>query len=107
MSLRKIFVSIFAITASIPGAVIAKPTLVRVKIENMLFVPSELKVHGGDTIEWVNNDLVPHTVTSIVSQFDSGIIAPGGRWKFHVKKKGAFAYKCSYHPTMLGNLIIE
>jgi len=35
-----------------------------VEIRNLEFTPKELVVATGDTITWINYDLVPHTVTA-------------------------------------------
>ena len=35
-----------------------------VEIRNLEFTPKELTVVPGDTITWINYDLVPHTVTA-------------------------------------------
>jgi plastocyanin len=50
-------------------------------LTDALFQPNPVQVGIGDTVEWVNRDLIPHTVTSSQNvtageQFDSGIIAP-------------------------------
>ena len=73
-----------------------------VEIEGIQFKPLEISVRSGDDVEWVNNDLVPHTVTSLEDQFDSKTIAPGSKWVLHTKKVGEFKYKCAYHPSMSG-----
>jgi plastocyanin len=77
-----------------------KPATVKVAIEGMQFSPADVAVKAGDTIVWTNTDIVAHTVTSPTGAFDSNLIPPGGKWKFTVRKTGAFGYKCSYHPTM-------
>ena len=40
-------------------------------MENMRFQPQSLTVARGDTVVWVNKDLVPHTATSKAGGFDS------------------------------------
>jgi plastocyanin len=41
-----------------------------VTIEAMRFRPEHLTVASGDTIVWINKDLVPHTATSEPGRFD-------------------------------------
>jgi plastocyanin len=41
-----------------------KPKTHTVTMENMRFQPETLTVARGDTIVWINNELVPHTATS-------------------------------------------
>jgi plastocyanin len=84
-----------------------KPTTHQVVIEAVRFDPQELTVKVGDTIEWINHDPFPHTVTAVGKQFDSHEIAAGGSWKYTARKAGVFAYACTLHPTMLGTLRVE
>ncbi len=85
-----------------------KPKTHRVTIEGMKFQPGVLTVDSGDTVVWVNQDLVPHTATSSEAGiFDSKLIAPDKSWKLTVRKKGDFAYICTYHPTMKATLRVE
>lgn len=71
------------------------------------FEPAALTVKPGDTIVWVNKDVLPHTATSKAGGFDSGAIAPGKSWKLTVEKSGKFPYICTYHPTMKGTLTVK
>jgi plastocyanin len=85
----------------------AKPRTHTVTIEGMRFQPDSLMIARGDTVVWVNNDLVPHTATSEAGSFDSQIIHPEKSWKFTATKKGEFAYTCTFHPTMKAILHVE
>ncbi len=86
----------------------SKPKTHTVTIENMKFQPEVLTVASGDSVIWVNKDLVPHTATSSKPGiFDSKMIASDTSWKLIVRKKGDFAYVCSYHPTMKATLRVE
>lgn len=82
-----------------PASGLAK-TVHTVSIENMKFSPAEVSVDKGDTILWVNKDLVPHTVTAENGSFDSKSIEPDKTWKIASVKKGKIVYKCSFHPMM-------
>jgi plastocyanin len=77
-----------------------------VTIEAMQFTPAVLTVHQGDTVVWVNRDLVPHTAT-VPRAFDSGEIAAGRSWKMIAKTKGRYDYVCTMHPTMKATLVVE
>ena len=92
-----------------PGAVVAarKPVTHTVTIDGSRFEPETLSVTVGDTVVWVNKDLVAHTATSKARAFDSGLIAPGKSWKYKAKRAGDFAYTCTYHPTMNGTLRVS
>ena len=84
-----------------------KPKTHTVRMENMRFQPESLTVARGDTVVWVNKDLVPHTATSGDDVFDSKIIQPEKSWRFTARKKGEFAYICTFHPTMTAMLRVR
>ena len=41
----------------------------QVKIDNFTFSPAQLTVKVGDTITWINEDDIPHTVRASAGQF--------------------------------------
>ena len=84
-----------------------KPKTHTVVMEAMVFRPAALTVTSGDTIVWVNKDIVEHTATSAAAGFDSKMIRPGKSWKHTVRSKGSFAVLCSYHPVMTGTLQVK
>ena len=84
-----------------------KPKTHTVTIENMRFQPESLTVARGDTVVWINKDLVPHTATSKAGGFDSEIIQAEKSWRFTPRTKGEFAYICTFHPTMTAMLRVE
>ena len=80
------------------ATVVRKPVTYTVTIDGARFSPADLTVRAGDTIVWVNKDILAHTATARNGAFDSKVIQPGQRWKYVVKRKGDFAYTCSFHP---------
>jgi plastocyanin len=78
-------------------------------MKGMAFVPATLEVAVGDTVVWVNDDLVPHTATAASGEtvFDSGMVPPNGSWKYVTTKAGTIPYVCTLHPTMKGTLIVR
>ena len=77
-----------------------------IEIKNYAFNPSDVQAQGGATITVTNSDTVPHSVTSdAAGQFDTGLIQPGQTATFVVPNKtDTFAFHCSAHPYMRGNL---
>ena len=71
-----------------------------VVIRKIAFEPADLPAAVGDTIEWRNEDLVPHTVSAADSSWDSGDLKPDRQWRRVVDRAGTIAYGCRYHPTM-------
>jgi plastocyanin len=84
-----------------------KPKTHTVTMANMRFQPESLTVARGDTVVWVNQDLVPHTATSTAGGFDSKLIQAEKSWKFTVRKQGDFPYVCTFHPTMTATLRVK
>jgi plastocyanin len=78
----------------------AAPRVHTVMIEGMRYQPEGLTVAAGDTVVWINRDMVSHTTTSPSGRFDSNEIAAGKSWTHTVRTKGEFPYICTYHPQM-------
>lgn len=76
-----------------------------VRISRSAFSPASLTVNAGDTIEWRNEDVVPHTATG--KGFDSGRMNTGKTWRFKTRARGSFPYICTYHPSMRGNVTVR
>jgi plastocyanin len=98
--------------SSPPSSGSAPPNVVKVAIRSYAFDPATVTVHAGDTVEWKNYDSVDHTATAEGGDpqkpaFDSGNIQQGKSWSFAAGKKGTYNYKCTLHPFMKGQLIVE
>jgi plastocyanin len=78
-----------------------------VTIAGMRFSPAALQVRRGERIEWVNNDLVPHTATARDGSIDSKTIAAGASWAWTATHPGSLAYACAYHPSMTATVTIR
>ncbi|MFZ1700531.1 MAG: cupredoxin family copper-binding protein [Pyrinomonadaceae bacterium] len=76
-----------------------------VAIRNSEFSPATITVAAGDTVVFRNYDIVPHTATG--RTFDSGNLDKGQSWRYVAKKKGSFAYICTYHPSMKGRVVVK
>jgi plastocyanin len=100
-------VGLLVCTAGLAGSDPPEPKTHTVTIEEMRFHPERLTVARGDTIVWVNKDLVPHTATSESGRFDSQTIQSAKSWKFTARTKGEFAYICTFHPTMKAMLNVK
>jgi plastocyanin len=77
-----------------------------VVIKQMQFTPAELSVQKGDTIVWINNDLVAHDITEEKNKaFYSDTLEVGKSWKWVVTDSAA--YMCSIHPSMKGKIVLK
>jgi plastocyanin len=95
------------VATAMVAAAATKPVTHTVTIELMQFTPATLSVKPGERVVWVNKDLFPHTVTADDKSFDSGAIAANASWSYIARKKGEFAYGCTFHPTMHGKLTVQ
>ena len=77
-----------------------------VTIKNFAFSPASLTVPVGATVVWKNDDGVAHTATSTSRGFDSGNLDNGAHFSFTFQKAGTYAYVCSYHPNMTGQVTV-
>jgi plastocyanin len=78
-----------------------------VRIVNLAFDPAQITIATGTAVSWVNEDSVPHTVTSTDGTFDSGIFDPGANFTWTFDQSGSFPYACQLHPQMRGTVIAE
>jgi plastocyanin len=77
-----------------------------VEIKAMKFQPAELIVSSGDTVVWINRDIVPHDVTEDPGRaWTSSLIPTGASWSFVVTKSAD--YYCSIHVVMKGKLLVQ
>lgn len=79
---------------------------VTVEIQSFKFAPRMPDVRPGDTVVWVNKDIVPHTVTARDKSWDSGTIKAGARWEVIVTPGMSPAYFCRFHPSMTARIRI-
>lgn len=82
-----------------------------VLIEGTGFVPDPITIRAGETLTWVNNDSVPHTIVSALPGsgelpgINSGVIAPGGRFTAPFTEPGTYIYR-STTTGMTGTIIV-
>ena len=84
-----------------------RPSVRQVIIREMRYEPVELTVAVGDTVEWVNRDLVPHTATAQSREWDSGGIEADASWRTTVRTRGPLPYACLFHPGMQATLMVQ
>lgn len=80
----------------------------RVTIDLLKYTPETIEIKTGETVEWVNNDLTPHTVTAKgADNFDSGSIDPDAAWSHTFSQPGTYSYSCTFHPEMKGSVKVR
>ena len=79
-----------------------------VEIRGMEFHPAVLTVAVGDTVVWINHDIVPHSATaSGRAAWDTGQLLQNQTGRQVMTHSGATRYVCAFHPTMHGKLIVR
>ena len=78
-----------------------------IEMRQLVFRPSTLIVSPGDTVVWINRDIVPHTATAEDESWDSEVIAPDQSWEMVPTEIGSQSYICSLHPSMVGTLEVR
>ena len=76
------------------------------------FVPSQITIHKGESVTWVNEDAAFHSVTSGYYDtpsglFDSGYLDPYQSFSYTFEETGTYHYYCTLHPWMEGQVMVE
>lgn len=104
-------------TSRVPSAQPTSPTrsapvrttarTVRSGMRNINYLQSRLQVTVGTTVEWKNNDPLPHTVTAVDKSFNSGLIQPGKTYSHTFTTPGTYNFFCTPHPFMKGVVVVK
>jgi len=76
-----------------------------VLIQDYSFQPDETTILKGETVTWINQDSVGHTIRG--KTFNSGLLRNGQSFKQTFNEAGIFDYYCSLHPEMKGKVIVQ
>lgn len=86
-------------------ATAARADVIQVTMERIAYSPAQLSARVGDTIEWMNGDIVAHTATARTGEWDV-MVAPKQKKSVTLKSTGNFAYFCKFHPNMVGQITV-
>lgn len=106
-----------------PASGDAGVVIVRMTVDKQ-FVPNQLTIAVGQTVQWVNEDpLHNHNVSDDpdideehgiallpkgTKPFDSGVLPPGSRWSYRFNSPGRYHYVCIPHlPGMVADIIVK
>ena len=77
------------------------------------YLPLNLEITSNTTVQWVNEDIVLHTIQSqdefgnIVGLFNSAPLTTGERFEFTFTESGTYNYYCSLHPWRMGVVTVK
>lgn len=77
-----------------------------VEIKQMKFVPEQIEVNPGDSIRWINKDIVVHNVADEISDVWASPDLKTGE-SFSIEVSTAGSYKCTLHPVMKGKISLN
>ena len=101
------------------------PPGVEITIEGIAYRPADVTVDAGDTVTWVNEDAVDHTITSgrpgkqgipgvsdgtkpkLDGLFDEPLERKGSTFSFTFDERGTFVYFCRVHAAMKATITVE
>lgn len=94
----------FALVGAI--SVPAYAETIQITIDKLVYAPAEVTAKVGDTVEWINKDILAHTVTAKAGDSWNVVIAPAKTGRVALKQPGTVDYFCQYHPNMKGHVVI-
>jgi plastocyanin len=103
---RALLAAFLLLPLSASGSVSAHATTIRIVIQDLEFSPTRVTAKVGDTIEWVNKDVLLHTATDKGGAWDVSI-DPGKTGRLVLDATGTFSYDCKYHPNMKGQIVVR
>jgi len=115
------------VTVETDSVVVPTGMTYQVVLNNIEFMPADLEIVVGDTVEWVNKDYssyheetddeqdrdalgreegISHTITFESMGIDRQL-PPGSTTTYTFTEAGEFAYLCQFHPSMQGRIIVH
>ncbi|MFQ5475793.1 MAG: plastocyanin/azurin family copper-binding protein [Nitrosopumilus sp.] len=80
---------------------------------NECWLPADITINAGDTVEWDNMDTAAHTVTGgspadgPSGVFDSSLLMADATYAFTFDDAGSYDYFCMVHPWMVGSVTVN
>ncbi len=82
------------------------PKVYTIEINKFTFHPLSLTVKHGDTIRWINKDIVPHHIAdSKRTQWESEDLITGDDFILNIS--ASTTYICTLHPTMKASIHVK
>jgi plastocyanin len=78
---------------------------VTVLMQGLKFAPKRVTIHKGQTVEWIDKDLVDHSV--VAKGIASPDFAQGETWTHTFDSAGVIRYHDGLNPKMKGTLVVK
>jgi YVTN family beta-propeller protein len=92
--------------ASQGQAAAAAPGDVEVRISKLSF-GGPVTIEAGQTVSWVNDDTVTHTVEATDGSWDLHEVEPGQRVSKRFDAAGTYEYYCDFHQFMRSQVVVQ
>jgi len=66
-----------------------------------------VSVAAGQSVAWTNLGAQAHTASTIDGSLDTGLVSPGSSAPLQFDVPGGYAYMCTPHPWMKGNVAVN
>src|SRR5437899_12256088 len=96
-------IAVLALVLLAAACVPARAATIQITMDNLEISPAVVSAKVGDTIEWINKDMLAHTATARNGDFDV-TLPPKKAATTVLKKAGTVDYYCRYHPNMKAGL---
>jgi cytoskeletal protein RodZ len=83
------------------------PVTKTIIVLNSGYSPSTVTVPPGSTLIFKSNSDIDHTVTQTNGSTFNKVIPAHGTITLKLTKSGTYKYDCTYHPYMVGTIIVE
>jgi plastocyanin len=80
--------------------------VIQIKMAQIAYAPAQVSARVGDTVEWVNSDIVAHTATARNGSWDV-MVGPDAKGSVVLKSAGTIDYYCRFHPNMTGSITVS
>jgi plastocyanin len=99
-----------AVCSSPPSNAQSGPDKLRIhviEIKSFAFSPARATIKLGETVQWKNEDLAPHTATADGGAWSTETLKNEEVGEFVPKSAGSFTYHCKFHPAMTAVIVVE
>jgi plastocyanin len=107
-----------------PARAAASSVVIKMGDEPPMYEPAQVTIKAGETVEWLNNGGVVHSVTAVPEEayrpkdvalpmgaatFDSGFMPPGSKFDYTFTVPGTYRYFCVPHEAlgMIGTVVVK
>jgi plastocyanin len=105
--MRKLILTLAALTALAVAGPAGAATTKTVNIFGSAFSPKSTTITEGDTVTWVNRDNANHQILADKGQFVSAILRPKQTFSFTFNAAGTYPYKDELNRKLSGTITVK